>query len=68
MNLKGLRKRKGLTQNDVATQMHVDTSTLRRWEHGSNISMPNCVRLAKIYTVSLDDIVVASKKSREESK
>ena len=57
-NLKRFRKESGLSQEQVATIIKVDQSNVSRWER--NLSRPdyeNLVKLAKIYEVSINDIL-----------
>lgn len=53
-NLKFLRKRKGLTQTDVAKALKVGTTTYNAWERGQNIPRDEMkVRIAEFYGLSV---------------
>ena len=53
-NLKALRIRKGLSQQELAAQLHIVRQTVSKWEKG--LSMPDAqmlVRLADIFGISV---------------
>ncbi len=57
-NLKKFRKESGLSQQQVAKLLKIDQSNVSRWER--DLSRPdyeNLVMLAKIYEVSVNDIL-----------
>lgn len=63
MNLTALRKQYGLTQEEVAEKINVSRQAIAKWEKGE--SMPdinNCAALAKLFQVSLDELVNYSQK------
>jgi len=45
-NIKNLRKKKGLTQEELAMRLHVVRQTVSRWEKG--LSVPDAVMLQKL--------------------
>lgn len=50
-----LRKKKGLTREDLAEQMNVSRQTISRWEFGEVApSAENLKKLSKFYAVPLD--------------
>lgn len=58
MNLKQLRKINKLTQEEVAEKIGVSRQAVAKWESGETIpDINNCMVLAKIYNVSLDNLV-----------
>lgn len=62
--LKALRKEQGLTQEQLAEQLHVSGRTVSRWETGSN--MPDIgmlVELAEQFDVSIPEIIQGERKS-----
>lgn len=62
--LKGLRKEKGLTQEQLAERFNVSSRTVSRWETGSN--MPDVgmlVELADFYDVDIREIIDGERKS-----
>lgn len=67
-NLAALRKDKGLSQNDLAEEMHVSRQTISKWEGGNVLpSTDNLIWLSKFYQVSLDELVGIAKKSETPS-
>ena len=63
-NLTALRRMKKLSQEQVAEQVGVSRQALAKWESGETIpDVQRCVALAKLYEVSLDDLVNYSEKT-----
>lgn len=61
--LKALRKNAKLTQEDVAEKLNVSRQSVAKWELGESLpDIENCILLAKLYNVSLDDLVRYAKK------
>lgn len=57
ISLEAARVNAGLTQASVAEHMHVDRSTVRRWEKGEKVPDINeCKALAELYQLPLDYI------------
>lgn len=57
-NLRKLRKRKGLTQSQVAEKLGVTQSNIGGYETGKNLpSLFNLLELAKLLEVSLDKLI-----------
>lgn len=57
-NLKALRKRFKLSQEQVAEKINVSRQTIAKWESGESIPDINtCVALAQLYDVTLDNLV-----------
>ena len=55
-NLKKERKKAGLTQEELATELHVVRQTISKWEKG--LSVPDSISLEKmseIFEVSIDN-------------
>ncbi len=62
--LKELRKKTGLTQEQLAEKLSVSSRTVSRWETGSN--MPDIgmlVEIADLYGVSIPEIIAGERKS-----
>ncbi|ROR23911.1 AbrB family looped-hinge helix DNA binding protein [Mobilisporobacter senegalensis] len=58
MNLKQLRKMNKFTQEEVADKIGVSRQAVAKWESGETIpDINNCMALAKIYDVSLDNLI-----------
>ena len=58
-NLKPLRKRKKLTQEELASLIHVSTDTYRNYETGrSDPSLETLITLSKIFECSTDEILL----------
>lgn len=57
MRLEEIRKKRGVTQHELANLMGVRQNTISQWESGKrNPSIPRLVRLAKIFDCTLDDL------------
>ncbi|GAJ25674.1 transcriptional regulator [Liquorilactobacillus sucicola DSM 21376 = JCM 15457] len=58
MNLKEIRKRHHLTQQDVAKKIHVSRKTISSWETGRNLPDIKMVSaLANFYATSVDELL-----------
>ena len=58
MNLKNLRNHHRLTQEDVAEHLQVSRQAVAKWEKGESMpDIENCMALAKLYDVTLDNLV-----------
>ncbi|WP_042475284.1 helix-turn-helix domain-containing protein [Bacillus ndiopicus] len=58
MNLKQLRKKHQYTQEEVAEKVNVSRQAVAKWEKGeSTPDITICIELAKLYDVTLDDLV-----------
>jgi len=56
--IKNMRKKKGLTQLEVAKALHCDVTVYSRYERGDREpSIDILMRLSKFYSVSIDFIV-----------
>lgn len=57
-NLIRLRKEKGLSQEELADKLSVSRQAVSKWERGEALpDTDNLIRLAKLYNVSIDEIV-----------
>lgn len=57
-NLKKLRKSARLTQEQVAETLNVSRQSVAKWESGESLpDIDNCIMLAKLYKVTMDDLV-----------
>ncbi|MFB6468085.1 helix-turn-helix domain-containing protein [Cytobacillus sp. Hz8] len=58
MNLKSLRTRYQLTQEEVAEHLNVSRQVIAKWEKGESApDIQHCMELAKLYNVTLDNLV-----------
>lgn len=65
-SLKALRKNAKLTQEDVAERLNVSRQSVAKWESGESLpDIENCILLAKLYGVSLDDLVRYAKEPED---
>lgn len=61
-SMKKLRKSAKLTQEQVAERLNVSRQTVAKWETGESLpDIDNCIALAQLYKVSLDDLVMYAK-------
>ena len=56
-NLKILRKNKGLTQTEAGKEFGVTQAAYRMWEVDKKPSLETIVNLAKLFEVTLDDLL-----------
>lgn len=57
-NLQQLRKRARFSQEQVAERIGVSRQAVAKWESGETTpDLPNCVALANLYDVTLDELV-----------
>lgn len=65
-NLRAMRAKRGLTQEDVAHGIDKNTGSLGNWESGNTgFRFSDACRLADFYGVSLDEIRNGEKASAE---
>ena len=64
-----LRKQKGLSQEELADKLQVSRQAISKWERGeASPDTDNLIELAKIYGVSLDELVGLSSDKKQEEK
>lgn len=57
-NLRALRARNDMSQDELANELHVDRQTLSNWENGINTpSLGLLIKLADFFSVTLDDLI-----------
>lgn len=53
-----MRERSCLTQEYVAKQLHIDRSTVAKWETGeANPRVERLIQMARLYECTLDELV-----------
>lgn len=54
--IKTMRTAEGLTQSELAEAVYSDVRTIRRWEHGENITWNKFFEIARVlgYTVDVE--------------
>ena len=58
--LKKLRQKQGLSQEDIATELFVTRQAVSKWENGDGSpDLSTLVQLARMLDVSLDELVLA---------
>lgn len=68
MNLKKLREKDRYTQEEVAYKIGVSRQAVAKWENGGTVpDINNCLALAELYGVTLDDLVNYSDDAKEEA-
>jgi len=66
--LQELRKKNNLTQDELALKLNVSRQSISKWEN--NESLPdsaNLIELAKVYNISLDELVSNNNETKKES-
>ena len=67
-NLKKLRKTARLTQEQVAEKLNVSRQSVAKWESGESLpDIDNCIMLAKLYNVTIDDLVGYAKDQKNDA-
>lgn len=67
-NLQTARKQTGLSQNDVATLLHITRQSVSQWENGHSCpDLQNLLLLSDIYQVSVDNLLGISAMSSNTS-
>ncbi|MDE7365664.1 MAG: helix-turn-helix domain-containing protein [Ruminococcus sp.] len=57
-NLKILRKKMGLTQEEIAEKLGVSRQAVAKWERGDTMpDIESCIKLADIYGITVDLLV-----------
>lgn len=57
-NLSYLRKQKGMTQSELANKIHVDQTTIGRWEDGNREpTVGNVANISDVFNVSIPDLL-----------
>lgn len=57
-NLQMLRKINKYTQEEVAEKINVSRQAVAKWENGDSLpDIDNCVALARLYDITLDNLV-----------
>ncbi len=63
-----LRKNNNMTQEDIATKLFTSRENVSKWERGINMPTPDTLlELSKIYSVSVNEILLGERKSKENS-
>jgi transcriptional regulator with XRE-family HTH domain len=66
IRLKELRVKNHLSVAEVAKEIGVSASTYREWEYGRSISGEPYDRLAKVFKVSLSEIILGTRPPLQE--
>lgn len=67
--LKGLRKEKGLTQEQFAEIVNVSNRTVSRWENGNNMpDLDVLIQLSDYYEIELRELLEGERKSEQMNK
>ncbi len=62
--LKKYRTERGMTQEELAEKLFVSRQAISKWEKGeANPDLDNVVKLARIFEVSLDELVLAKEQT-----
>lgn len=64
MCISEFRKKRGLTQNDLAILLGVKRSCVAKWETGVNFpSVPLLIKLSEIFNCTIDELVKGEKEN-----
>lgn len=62
--LKKLRSERGLSQEDLANQLFLSRQAISKWENGDgNPDLDNLIKLAEIFDVSLDCLILGKQET-----
>lgn len=62
-----LRKRKNLTQEDLAILLDISDKSISKWENGtSKPTIENLKKISNIFDISLDDLIVENEKKKKQ--
>lgn len=64
--LRRLRQQRGMTAKEVAEQIGVSPTTYREWEYGRSILGEPYLKLAKVFGVSVHELLSGLKNSHED--
>lgn len=66
--LQKLRRQAGMSQQELADQLHVSRQSISKWELGTATpDLDNLVRLSKLFGVSLDELVLGRTEKPQET-
>ncbi|MCL2171258.1 MAG: helix-turn-helix transcriptional regulator [Defluviitaleaceae bacterium] len=69
MTFKEIRKQKGLTQEDISTEIGIGRSTISKWEIGTNKpTIDKLSQLAALLGITEGEVIQAISASKSESK
>ena len=67
VTLKTLRQRSGMTQYDVANDLKISMSTVKRWEEYETFpDYLSCIRLCELFDCHIDEIFFPDKLAENE--
>ncbi len=66
--LQKLRRQAGMSQQELADQLHVSRQSISKWELGTATpDLDNLVRLSELFGVSLDELVLGKTRKPQET-
>lgn len=66
-NLKAIRRAKGLTQEELATRLHVVRQTVSKWEKGQSVPDADMlIKIAEVFEVSVSELLGRAAKTEQE--
>jgi putative transcriptional regulator len=66
-NIKTIRKNKGMTQEELASQLHVTRQTISKWEKGLSVPDADMLsRMAEIFDVSVAELLGADRVEQQQ--
>ena len=58
MQIKNIRKQKGITQTELATLLNINQTTISKWETGKTVpSIRTIKELAKIFGCAVEELI-----------
>lgn len=61
--IKNLRHKSGLTQDQFACKLHVTRQAISNWENNRNLpDLPMLIEISQVFDISLDELILGDKK------
>lgn len=56
-NLKFIRKKRNMSQQELADKLNLDRSTISRWEQGMDVTVENAIKVAEVLNIPIPDFL-----------
>lgn len=67
--IKNLRRKSGLTQDQFAQKLHVTRQAISNWENDRNLpDLPMLIEISQAFGISLDELILGDKKMNKMTK
>lgn len=63
--IQNLRKQQGLSQEQLASMLHVSRQTVSKWESDTHLpELEKCMELCRIFNISLDELLLGEENKK----